>query len=63
LKTNAVVLSVIILMRFAIVVLNTRSNLVIHEGFDSPLYLLVRAGTPIPLAAAVALRRPKISRT
>jgi len=37
-------------MRFAIVVLNTRSNLVIHEGFDSPLYLLVRAGTPIPLA-------------
>jgi len=50
LRTNAVVLSVIILMRFAIVVLNTRSNLVIHEGFDSPLYLLVRAGTPIPLA-------------
>ena len=63
-------LSVIVLIRSAIAVLNTRSNLVTQcvlnahwEGFDSPPYLLVRAGTPTPLAAAVALRRPEISKT
>ena len=56
LNHNVVVLSVIVLMRFAIAVLNTRSNLVTQcvlnahwEGFDSPPYLLVRAGTPTPL--------------
>ena len=39
LNHNVVVLSVIVLMRSAIAVLNTRSNLVTWEGFDSPPYL------------------------